>query len=129
MRRRGAKEPQITGGCNGEGQTLPFYWVEEIRQLIDWSTAKGLLQQGSSGTILKCHNAGFWLNHYTTTALITRREVTATPPKNGEDSSVSVFVTLIKLLPAIKTVLNHMEKTFPNIGDDIIRELRYSRVS
>jgi hypothetical protein len=104
-------------------ETLPFYWVEETRQLIDWSTAKGLLEQGPSGSILKCHNAEVWLNPYTRTALVTRREVTTTPPKNGGDSSVSVFVTLIKLLPALKTVLNQMEKTFQNIGDDIIREL------
>jgi len=104
-------------------ETLPFYWVEETRQLIDWSTAKGLLEQGPSGSILKCHNAEVWLNAYTKTALVTRREVTTTPPKNGGDSSVSVFVTLIKLLPALKTVLKHMEKTFQDIGDDIIREL------
>ena len=104
-------------------ETLPFYWVEETRQLIDWSTAKGLLEQGPSGSILKCHNAEVWLNAYTRTALVTRREVTTTPPKNGGDSSVSLFVTLIKLLPALKTVLNHLEKTFQNIGDEIIREL------
>ena len=104
-------------------ETLPFYWVEETRQLIDWSTAKGLLEQGPSGNILKCHNAEVWLNAYTRTALVTRREVTTTPPKNGGDSSVSLFVTLIKLLPALKTVLNHLEKTFQNIGDEIIREL------
>ena len=49
--------------------------------------------------------------------------MTTTAP-NGGDSSVSVFVTLIKLLPALKIVLNiNMEKTFQNIGDDIIREL------
>jgi len=104
-------------------ETLPFYWVEETRQLVDWSTAKGFLEQGPNGSILKCHNSEVWLNPYTKQALITRREVTTTPPKDGGDSSVSVFVTLIKLLPALKTVLQKMEKTFQNIGDDIIREL------
>ena len=104
-------------------ETLPFYWVVETRQLTDWSTAKGLLEQGPSGNILKCHNAEVWLNPYTQQALISRREVTTDAPKNGGDSSVSVFVTLIKLLPALKSVLEHIEKIFQNIGDDIIREL------
>ena len=46
-----------------------------------------------------------------------------TPPKNGGDSSVSVFVTLIKLLPALNIALNNMENPIQNIGDDTIREL------
>ena len=104
-------------------ETVPFYWVVETRQLTDWSTAKGLLEQGPSGSILKCHNAEIWLNPYTKKALISRREVTTTSPKNSGDSSVSVFVTLIKLLPALKTVFDHLEKIFHNIGDDFIREL------
>ena len=104
-------------------ETLPFYWVEETRQLVDWSIAKGFLEQGPNGSILKCHNSEVWLNPYTKQALITRREVTTTPPKDGGGSSVSVFVTLIKLLPALKTVLQNMEKAFQTIGDDIIREL------
>lgn len=104
-------------------ETLPFYWVVETRQVTDWSTAKGLLEQGPSGSILKFHNAEVWFNPYTKHALITRREVTTTQPKDGGDSSKSVFATLIKLLPALKTVLDNMKKIFQNIEDDIIREL------
>ena len=104
-------------------ETVPFYWVVETRQLTDWSTAKGLLEQGPSGSILKCHNAEIWLNPYTKKALITRREVTTTSPKDSGNISMSVFMTLIKLLPALKTVFDHLEKIFHNIGDDFIREL------
>ena len=117
-------------------ETLPFYWVVETRQLTDWSTAKGLLEQGPSGSILKYHNAEVWLSPYLKQALITRREVTTIPPKNGGDSSESVFATLIKQLPALKTVLTNMEKKsifqkvlndienrFQKVESDVIREL------
>ena len=114
-------------------ETLPFYWIVETRQLTDWSTAKGLLEQGPSGSILKYHNAEVLLNPYSKQALITRRDVTTIPPKNGGDSSVSVFATLIKQLPALKTVLTNMEKKnifqkvlndiFQNVESDAIRDL------
>ena len=104
-------------------ETLPFYWVVETRQLTDWSTAKRLLKQGPSGSILKCHNAEVWLNPYTKKALISRREVTTTPPKNGGDSSNSVIGTLSKLLPALQMVRHNMEKISQDIGDESIREL------
>ena len=105
-------------------ETLPFYWVQETREFTDWSTAKKLLEQGSSGSILKCHNSEIWLNPYTKQALISRREVT-TSPKNDGNNSVSAFATLINLLPALKSVLNNIEKKPQTQNADIIRGLGY----
>ena len=104
-------------------ETLPFYWVVETRELVDWTAARKLLEQGPGGDILKYHNSEVWMNAYTQQALITRREVTTTPPKDGGGSTVSVFATLIKQLPALEKVLHAMEVEIQAIGDEIIRDL------
>lgn len=104
-------------------ETLPFYWVVETRQLTDWSTAKKLLEQGPDGNILNCHNSEVWMNPYTKKALITRREVTTTQPKDAGDSTMSVFATLIKQLPALEKVLHSLEVKSKSFEDEIIRAL------
>ncbi len=62
-------------------ETVPFYWIREFRESVDWSVAKKRLQQGPSGDILSFHNAEVWLNAYNSRALITKREVVTDPPK------------------------------------------------
>jgi len=89
--------------------TVPFYWVHEVREMVDWPTAKGLLQQGPQGDILKHHNAEVWVNPYTFKTLLTRREVTTTPPA-GElaGPNVGIHAALLKDLPGLQAVLNHI---------------------
>jgi hypothetical protein len=104
-------------------ETLPFYWIVETRELSDWPAVKTLLEEGPDGSILKHHNSEVWMNAYTHQALITRREVTTTPPKGDGDSTVSIFATLIKQLPALEKVLHAMEIDLLVFGNDIIRDL------
>jgi hypothetical protein len=104
-------------------ETLPFYWVLETREFVDWPTAKKLLEQGPNGDILKYHNAEVWMNPYTKQSLITRREATTTPPKGEGVNTVSLFATLIKRLPALETVFRHTEMASQTVEDDLFWEL------
>jgi hypothetical protein len=87
--------------------TVPFYWVVEFRDMVDWRTARSMLEQGSQGEILKYHNAEIWVNPYTNKALISRREtVTAPPTAKSAGPTESIFVSLVKSLPALSTIAN-----------------------
>lgn len=89
--------------------TLPFYWVRELREIVDWSTARGLLEQGPQGDILKYHNAEVWINAYTSQALVSRREImTSRPAGELADKSLNMFAALIDDLPAFQTVMYHI---------------------
>jgi hypothetical protein len=101
--------------------TVPFYWVRELREIVDWPTARRLLQQGPQGDILKYHNAEVWVNPYTSQVLLTRRETTTTPP-TGEPTPPSMHIldAIMKDLPALHTVM----KDIPgDITDDLERLL------
>jgi hypothetical protein len=92
--------------------TVPFYWVRELRQILDWSTAKKLLAQGPQGDILKYHNAEVWVNPYTSDTLLTLRETTTTQPAGTlAGPSSNMWDALVKALPALQIVANHI---FPN---------------
>jgi hypothetical protein len=92
--------------------TVPFYWVRELRQIVDWSTAKKLLAQGPQGDILKYHNAEVWVNPYTSDTLLTLRETTTTQPAGTlAGPSLNMWDALVKALPALQIVANHI---FPN---------------
>lgn len=95
--------------------TVPFYWIQELREMVDWPTAKGLLEQGPQGDILKYHNAEVWVNPYTSQTLLTRREKIMTPPTSElAGSSLNIFAALVKDLPGLQTVMDHILD-----GDDI----------
>jgi hypothetical protein len=89
--------------------TVPFYWVRELREMVDWPTARGLLEQGPQGDILKYHNAEVWINPYTSKVLLTRREKLTTPPA-GElaDSNSHMFAAITKDLSALHAVVDHI---------------------
>jgi len=100
-------------------ETVPFYWIEETRQLVPWAEAKTLLGHGPTRDILKYHNADVVLNLYTQQALITRRSVRTTPPSQDEiHITLSSWATLIQRLPALKSVFDAMNLNQPL--DDII---------
>jgi len=103
--------------------TVPFYWVREVRELVTWENAKQRLQEGPDGDILKYHNAEVWMNPYTLQALISKREVTTTPPKGDHmDGSVSAWATLVKQVPALRLVLN-ARNTIISEGENILDDL------
>ena len=100
-------------------ETVPFFWLEEKRELMKWSEAKQLLDQGPNGDILKYHYADVVVNPYTQQTLVTRRSVTMTPPpKDKIHSTLSSWTTFIQHLPALKSVFNAMDLNQPL--DDVI---------
>jgi hypothetical protein len=100
-------------------ETVPFFWLEETRELVKWSEAKQLLNQGPNGDILKYHYADVVVNPYTQQALITRRSVTMTPPPPDKiHSTLSSWATFIQRLPALKSVFNAMDLNQPL--DDVV---------
>lgn len=104
--------------------TVPFYWVRELREIVDWPTAKALLEEGPQGGILKYHNAEVWVNPYTSQTLLTRREPTTTPPAAGEltEPTLSIHTTLLKELRALQTVMNHL-LSWDTITDESEKQL------
>jgi hypothetical protein len=83
--------------------TVPFYWVFEEREFVDWSSVKQSLEKGPEGDILKYHNAEVWVNPYTSKALVSRRTaVTVKPPGELSTGNVSAFVTFANALPALR---------------------------
>jgi hypothetical protein len=103
--------------------TVPFYWIREMREMIEWPAAKTLLEQGPQGGILSFHNAEVWVNPYTSKVLVTRREKVETKPKETlADATLSMFVTFLERLPAIRAVkkvlddTNAEEATFKELG-------------
>jgi hypothetical protein len=85
--------------------TVPFYWIQELREIVDWTAAKKLLQQGALGDILKYHNAEVWVNPYTSKALLTRREqLTSAPAGELAEQKPQIFAALTNDLPALQTV-------------------------
>jgi hypothetical protein len=102
--------------------TVPFYWVRELVEIVNWSTARGLLEQGPQGDILKYHNAEVWVNPYTSKTLLTRREKVVVPPVDElADASSSIFAMFVKDLPALQTVVDHI--FHDDIADDIAKLL------
>jgi hypothetical protein len=101
--------------------TVPFYYVRETREMVDWPIAKALLEHGPQGDILKYHNAEVWVNPYTYQTLLTRREIeTSVPANEAADPSLSMHASLLKELPALHTVL---DRIFPNGFSDITDEI------
>jgi hypothetical protein len=85
--------------------TVPFYWITETREMVDWQTARQLLSQGPGGDILKHHNAEVLINPYTLETLITRRDLVTTKPTGQlAGPSLNVFATLVQQLPALRSV-------------------------
>jgi hypothetical protein len=102
--------------------SVPFYWIQEMREMVDWPSARSVLEQGPQGGILSYHNAEVWVNPYTTKALITRREkVTKAPASGLVEQSLSMFAALLEKLPALQAVKKVLDKT--HIVDDTFKEL------
>ena len=101
--------------------TVPFYWIRQLRQMVDWPTAKQLLQQGPDGDILKYHNAEVWFNPYTSKTLITRREKTTQPGDGKTDSNPGIFATLLMALPALRAVTDIFD--WMNVVEDVSKDL------
>jgi hypothetical protein len=89
--------------------TLPFYWIRELREMVDWPTARKLLEQGPQGDILKYHNSEVWINPYTSKVLISRREKVTTQPA-GELASPNLhpLAALTKDLTALHVVMGQI---------------------
>jgi hypothetical protein len=101
--------------------TVPFYWVRELREIVNWPTARSMLQQGPSGGILKYNNSEVWLNPYTSLVLLTKREKVTMPPPTAQlgKPSTSIFASLIEELPAlraVKDVLAQDDDVHENLG-------------
>jgi hypothetical protein len=95
--------------------TVPFYWVRELRQIVNWSTAKKLLAQGPQGDILKYHNAEVWVNPYTSDTLLTLRETLTTQPAGTLVGSRSnMWDALVKAIPPLQIVANHIPNCDPS---------------
>jgi hypothetical protein len=103
-------------------ETVPFYWIKETRESVDWSAAKKRLQKGPDGDILKYHNSEIWLNPYTSHAIITKREVVATLPPGVSSPSTNAFVTFIHAIPAFEKIWKAISKP-GGLLDDLYREL------
>jgi hypothetical protein len=100
--------------------TVPFYWIEEKREIVQWSVAKKLLQQGATGDILKYHNAEVWINPYTSEAVVTRRsQVTSKPASELGGASTHPFATLFKELPALRVLMQEITEGEETISDDV----------
>lgn len=103
-------------------ETVPFYWIKETRQMVDWQTARRLLAQGPDGDILKHHNAEVLINQYTGQALITRPDLVTTPPTGPlAGRNMSIFATLVQQLPALRAVTEAIKGGY--VVDDITTEL------
>jgi hypothetical protein len=101
--------------------SVPFYWITETRQKVDWPTAKSLLEQGPRGDILKHHNAEVWINPYTADTLITRRDLVATqPPGELAGPTISPFASLLQELPALRvlaeSIINDKNVAFKDVS-------------
>jgi hypothetical protein len=91
-------------------ETVPFYWIKETREAVDWSAAKKRLQKGPDGDILKYHNAEVWLNPYTSRAIITKREVVTEPPPDASNPATNAFVTFIHSIPVLEKIWQEISK-------------------
>jgi hypothetical protein len=104
--------------------TVPFYWIKETREMVDWPKARKLLEDGPTGDILKYHNSEVWINPYTAKALVTRREVVTTNPSGQlADRNKDAFAALVQQLPALRSVAEAIKGGPGSIVDDISFEL------
>jgi FAD/FMN-containing dehydrogenase len=101
--------------------TVPFYWVKETRQMVDWPTARRLLEQGPEGDILKHHNAEVWINPYTFETLITRRDLVQKPTGPLAAPKQNLFATLVQQLPALRLVMETIKDD--KVDDDLSSEV------
>ena len=102
-------------------ETVPFYWIKETREIIDWSAVKKRLVP--NGDILKYHTNEILMNAYTSHALVTKRElVTERPPPDAANPPTNPFVTLIHALPALQKIWQLISKP-GTLLDDLYREL------
>jgi len=93
--------------------TVPFYWVKEHRQVVDWPTARKMLGQGPQGDILKYHNSEVWINPYTSLTLLSLRETTTTRPTCELAGAASnIFATLVVELPGLNAVISRIFGNF-----------------
>ena len=102
-------------------ETVPFYWIKETREIIDWSAVKERL--GPNGDILKYHTNEILMNAYTSPALVTKWElVTERPPADAASPPRNPFVTLVHALPALEKIWQLISKP-GDLLDDLYREL------
>jgi len=103
-------------------ETVPFYWIKETREIINWSAVKKRLQQGPDGDILKYHTNEILMNAYTSRALVTKRELVTERPSEVSNPHTNPFVTLIQAIPAFEKIWNLISKP-DGLLDDIHRGL------
>ena len=103
-------------------ETIPFYWIKETRESVDWSAAKKRLQKGPNGDILRYRNAEIWLNPYTPRALITKRELVTERPPEVSNPSTNAFVTFIHAIPALEKIWQAISQP-GGLLDDLYRTL------
>lgn len=101
-------------------ETVPFYWIREYREFVDWSVAKKQLQQGSNGDILRFHNAEVWLNAYTSHTLITKREKVTHIPKPKPKPSLMKRILLgiyriLRLVPCARCFIPNPADPFETL--------------
>jgi hypothetical protein len=87
-------------------KSVPFYYIREFRESVDWPAARKVLEQGPKGDILKYHNAEVWINPYTSKALITRREQITERPSESDlaGPGLTMHASLAANLPALQTI-------------------------
>jgi len=101
-------------------ETVPFYWIKETREIIDWSAVKKRL--GPDGDILKYHTNEILMNAYTSRALVTKRELVTERPPDAANPPTNPFVTLVHALPALQKIWQLISKP-GSLLDDLYREL------
>jgi|SRR5882762_5464963 len=77
--------------------------------MVNWSTAREILEQGPQGSILNHHNAEVWVNSYTSQTLPSLQDKVTTPPTDKlAGPSESISDSLLKNLTALDMVSNHI---------------------
>jgi len=85
-------------------ETVPFYWIKETREIIEWSDVKKKLRQGPDGDILKYHTNEVLMNAYTSRALVTKRELVTERPSDLKNADSNPFLAVIRAIPAFEKI-------------------------
>lgn len=113
-------------------ETVPFYWIRETREIIEWSEVKKKLRQGPNGDILKYHTNEVLMNAYTSRALVTKRELVTERPSDASNVDLNPFLAVIHAIPAFEKIwelitqdplLKDIERDLGNVLASIVKLL------
>jgi ASC-1-like (ASCH) protein len=105
-------------------ETVPFYWIKETREIIEWSEVKKKLRQGLNGDILKYHTNEVLINAYTSRALVTKRELVTERPSDISNVDSNPYLAVVRAIPAFEKIwkfvtqdglLNDLERDLGNV--------------